>query len=153
MVQHPARPNTLFQQNHCGFYRSDDAGDSWVDISEGLPSRFGFPMAAHAHDPHSVYAVPLVADVERVMPEGRMTVWRTRDDGASWQALTQGLPDHAWLNVLRDALATDSCDDCGVYVGTTGGQVFHSRDEGETWQTLADYLPPVLSVRAARVIG
>lgn len=153
MVIHPARPQVLFQQNHCGFYRSDNAGDEWTDISEGLPSRFGFPMAAHAQDPHTVYAVPLKADSERMVPEGRMAVWRTRDDGASWHALTRGLPENAWLNVLRDALATDTCDPCGVYVGTTGGQLFYSRDEGENWEMLAEFLPPVLSVRAAQVVG
>ncbi len=153
MVLHPARPEVLFQQNHMGIYRSDNRGDDWVDISAGLPSRFGFPMTVHAHDPHTVYTVPLVADERRFVPDGQMAVWRTRDDGATWQPLTTGLPDGAWLNVLRDALAADACDPCGVYVGTTGGHLFYSRDEGDSWQTLTDYLPPVLSVAAARVVA
>lgn len=153
MVYHPERPQVLFQQNHGGVYRSTDGGDSWVDISEGLPSRFGFPMVIHPHDPHTVYLTPLKADVERVMPEDRMAVWRSRNDGDSWERLTNGLPEHAFLTVLRDAMATDPCAPCGVYVGTTGGQLFHSRDEGESWQMLAEYLPPILSVSAARVTG
>jgi photosystem II stability/assembly factor-like uncharacterized protein len=153
MVLHPARPNVLFQQNHCGFYRSDDCGDTWQDISAGLPSRFGFPMAVHTHDPRTVYAVPLVADSQRLVPDGQMAVWRTRDDGGAWEPLTRGLPGNAWLNVLRDALATDPCDECGVYVGTSGGQLFYSRTEGAEWELLAEFLPPVLSVRAARVVG
>lgn len=153
MVLHPARPKVLFQQNHCGIYRSDDRGDSWVDISEGLPSRFGFPIALHPHDPHTVYTVPLTSDEQRVTPEGQMAVWRSRDDGNSWEPLTNGLPNNAWLTILREGLTTDPCDSAGVYVGTTTGQVFWSRDEGEHWTTLADYLPPVLSVSAACVVG
>lgn len=153
MVLHPARPEVLFQQNHMGIYRSDNRGDLWTDISAGLPSRFGFPMTFHAHDPHTVYTVPLVADERRFVPDGQMAVWRTRDDGATWQPLTHGLPDGAWLNVLRDALTADTCDPCGIYVGTTGGHLFYSRDEGDTWQRLTDYLLPVLSVAAARVVA
>jgi photosystem II stability/assembly factor-like uncharacterized protein len=153
MVVHPTRPDVLFQQNHCGVYRSDDRGESWVDISEGLPSRFGFPMAIHPHDPHTIYVVPLVSDDQRMVPDGQMAVWRSRADGQTWQQLTAGLPDEAWLVILRECLATDSCDPAGVYVGTTTGQVFYSRDEGEHWETLADYLPPVLSVSAAQVAG
>ena len=153
MVLHPARPQVLFQQNHCGVYRSDDRGDTWVDISGGLPSRFGFPMALHPHDPHTVYVVPLLSDDQRFVPDGQMAVWRSRDDGATWQRLTNGLPKSAWLTILRESLATDPCDAAGVYVGTTTGQVFYSRDEGETWDTLADHLPPVLSVSAAQVAG
>ncbi|MBW7882290.1 MAG: exo-alpha-sialidase [Caldilineaceae bacterium] len=151
MVIHPARPNVLFQQNHCGVYRSDDRGDNWVDISEGLPSRFGFPMVVHPHDPHTVYVTPLVGDDQRFVPDGQMAVWRTQDDGASWQRLTAGLPDNAWLTILRDAMATDPCDDAGVYVGTTTGEVFFSRDSGEHWEVLADMLPPVLSISAMRM--
>jgi len=153
MVMHPARPWVLFQQNHCGFYRSDDRGETWIDIGEGLPSRFGFPMAAHPHDPHSVYVVPLISDERRFVPDGRMAVWRTRDDGNTWTPLTEGLPSQAWVTVLREGLATDACDSAGVYVGTTTGQIFYSRDEGEHWETLADYLPPVLSVSTARVMS
>ena len=153
MVMHPARPDVLFQQNHCGMYRSDDRGESWVDISEGLPSRFGFPIAVHPHDPHTVYVVPLNSDERRVTPDGRMALWRSHDDGDSWERLSEGLPDNAWLTILRDSLAVDSCERAGVYVGTTTGQLFYSRDDGDHWETLADYLPPVLSVSAAEVRG
>lgn len=153
MVIHPARPQVLFQQYHGGVYRSDDCGENWVDIAQGLPSNFGFPMAVHSQDPHTVYLVPLKADVERVMPDERMTVWRSRNDGSQWEPLTQGLPEKSWLSVLRDAMATDPLDECGVYVGTTGGQLFYSRDAGDSWQMLSEFLPPILSVSAARVVG
>ena len=153
MVLHPAQPDTLYQQNHCGVYRSHDRGDTWIDISEGLPSRFGFPMAAHPHDPKTVYLAPLVSDAQRFTSDGAMVVWRSRSAGDDWEPLRRGLPEQAWLTVLREGMATDPCDEAGVYVGTTGGQIFYSRDEGDTWQTLTDYLPPVLSVSAARVVG
>lgn len=153
LVLHPQRPHVLYQQNHCGVYRSDDCGDSWVDISEGLPSRFGFPMAVHPHDPRTIYVVPLASDSERFVPEGRMAVWCSRDEGRSWEPLTQGLPDRAWLTILRESLAVDAGDPAGIYVGTTTGQVFYSRDAGERWQVLADYLPPVLSLSAATVVA
>ncbi|MGL4650115.1 MAG: WD40/YVTN/BNR-like repeat-containing protein [Caldilineaceae bacterium] len=152
MALHPAQDGLLYQQNHDGFYRSDDAGEHWTDITAGLPSRFGFPMAVHPGDAQTVFAAPLVADAQRVMADGQMAVWRTRDGGGTWQQLTNGLPGNAWLNVLRDAMTTDDCASCGVYVGTTGGQVFFSRDEGDSWQMLAEFLPPVLSVQAARVV-
>lgn len=152
MVLHPARPNVLFQQNHCGVYRSDDRGETWVDIGDGLSSSFGFPIAVHPHDPHTIYVVPLIADVQRVVPDGRMAVWRSRDDGAAWQPLTAGLPSDAWLTILRESLAVDSCDPAGVYVGTTNGQVFASRDDGDHWELMADYLPSVVSVNAVRVV-
>jgi len=146
---HPARPDVLYQQNHCGVYRSDDRGDTWVDISEGLPSRFGFPMAIHAYDPDTVYVVP--HDDNRLVPDGQMAVWRSRDRGASWRSLTQGLPGGAYLTILREAMDTDSCDRCGVYVGTETGELFFSRDEGDSWELLADMLPPVYSVSTGRV--
>jgi photosystem II stability/assembly factor-like uncharacterized protein len=152
MALHPRRPSVLFQQNHCGVYRSDDRGANWVDISEGLPSRFGFPMALHPHDPHTIYVVPLEEE-PRFVPGGQMAVWRSRDDGNSWHRLTEGLPDNAWLTILRDSLATDACERAGVYVGTTTGQVFYSRDDGDHWETLADYLPSVLSISTAQVAG
>lgn len=149
---HPDRPATLFQQNHCGMYRSDDYGDSWVDIGAYLPSTFGFPCVVHAHDPDTVYFVPLMRDDLRLVPQGQMSVWRSRDRGESWQPLTSGLPQNAYLSVLREGLAVDPIDPCGVYVGTQTGQVFHSADEGEHWELLADYLPPVYSVSAAQVV-
>jgi hypothetical protein len=153
MALHPARPAVLFQQHHCGVYRSDDRGDTWVDISDGLPSRFGFPLALHPHDPNTVYVVPHISDNQRMMPEGRMAVWRSGSAGESWECLSQGLPDNAWVTCLRESLAVDSCDPAGVYVGTSTGQVFHSRDEGVHWELLAGYLPAVVSVNAARVVG
>lgn len=154
LALHPARPAVLFQQNHCGVYRSDDHGDTWLDISDGLSSRFGFPIAVHPHDPATIYAVPLVADKHRVVPDGRMAVWRSRSAGDGWECLGQGLPSqNAWLTILRESLAVDACDPAGVYVGTTSGQVFYSRDEGDHWELLADYLPAVVSVNAALVVG
>jgi photosystem II stability/assembly factor-like uncharacterized protein len=152
LVLHRARPGVLFQQNHCGVYRSDDYGDTWVDISDGLSSRFGFPIAVHPHDPNTIYVVPLVSDKHRVVPDGQMAVWRSRSSGAGWECLTQGLPaQNAWLTILRESLTVDTCDPAGVYVGTTSGQLFYSRDEGEHWELLADYLPAVVAVRAVLV--
>jgi photosystem II stability/assembly factor-like uncharacterized protein len=153
MALHPARPTMLFQQHHTGVYRSDDRGDRWTDISDGLPSRFGFPLAMHPHDPNTVYVIPHVSEKQRVVPEGQMAVWRSRSAGESWEGLSAGLPDNAWLTILRESLALDSCDPAGVYVGTSTGQVFYSRDEGAHWELLADYLPGVVSVNAARIIG
>jgi photosystem II stability/assembly factor-like uncharacterized protein len=152
LVLHPGRPATLFQQNHCGVYRSDDRGERWVDISEGLPSRFGFPIAVHPHDPRSVYVVPLIADTDRTAPGGQLAVWRSRDDGASWRPLTSGLPRGDRLTALRESLATDDCESAGLYLGLTDGRVFHSRDGGDHWELLADDLPPVLSVEATRAV-
>jgi photosystem II stability/assembly factor-like uncharacterized protein len=154
IVVDPSDSNRLYAcVSAGGAYRSDDAGDTWVDISEGLPSRFGFPMAVHPHDPGTIYVVPLTADSERFVPEGRMAVWRSQNEGRSWEPLTRGLPDHAWLTILRESLAVDARDPAGIYVGTTTGQVFYSRDAGEHWQVLADYLPPVLAVSAATVVA
>ena len=153
MVIHPARPNVLYQQNHCGVYRSEDRGTNWIDISDGLPSRFGLPMVVHPHDPETIYVVPLVGPEQRFVPDGQMAVWRSRDSGSSWQKLDNGLPPNAYFMILRECLAADPCESAGIYVGTTTGQVFFSRDEGEQWETLVDYLPPVYSVSAARVVG
>lgn len=153
MVQHPARPERLFLQNHWGLYRSDDGADSWQDIARGVPSDFGFPMAMHPHDPDTVYIVPLESDLYRCTPEGKLRVYRTSDAGRSWQALTRGLPQkNAMETVLRDALATDTSDPAGVYVGTRSGQVYGSRDEGSSWSLLMGGLPPVVCVRAV-VVG
>jgi photosystem II stability/assembly factor-like uncharacterized protein len=114
---HPAKPEVLYQQNHCGVYRSDDRGENWQDISEGLPSRFGFPCAIHAHDPDTVYVIPLSGDGDRVIPEGKLTVWRSADRGETWKPLQNGLPENAYLSVLRDAIAVDACDISGVFLG------------------------------------
>jgi photosystem II stability/assembly factor-like uncharacterized protein len=148
-----SQPATLYQQNHCGVYRSDDYGDHWIDISDGLPSRFGFPMGVHAHDPDSLYVVPLIGDDRRVVPDSQMTVWRSQDRGLSWKALTRGLPESAYLTVLREGMAVDDCDPCGIYIGTQTGQIFYSRDEGENWEMLADFLPSVYSLSVARWEG
>lgn len=150
---HPARPEVLYQQNHGGAYRSDDAGETWVDINAGLPSHFGFPLAVHPHDPRTIYVVPLNGDDRgRYMPDGQAAVWRSRDEGASWQRLAAGLPQEgAYLGVLREALATDPLDEPGIHLGTSTGQVFSSRDGGDSWTLTADYLPPISSVEAVVV--
>lgn len=146
----PTKPEVLYQQNHCGVYRSDNGGQDWIDIGEGrLPSRFGFPIAVHPHDPNTVYVVLEESDEYRLSIDGRFSVWRSRDRGESWQRLTDGLPEKAQLVVLRDALAMDTMEEAGIYVGTHTGQLFYSRDGGDHWQMLADFLPPILSVEAA----
>ena len=146
---HPTKPDILYQQNHCGMYRSDDRGDNWVDIGDELPSRFGFPLSIHAHDPDTVYIVPLVGDDRRYVADGDMSVWRSRDRGESWEQLTNGLPKGAYLTILRENLAVDGAHPCGIYVGTQTGQIFSSADEGDSWELMADFLPPVYSVSTA----
>jgi hypothetical protein len=149
---HPSRPDVLFQQNHCGVYRSDNCGDDWVDIGEGkLPSRFGFPIAVHPKDPNTIYIALEESDEFRLSVGGQFSVWRSRDAGGSWERLTEGLPRNAHVVVLRDAMATDNLDTPGIYAGTNTGQLFYSRDEGDTWEILADFLPPINSVEAAVV--
>ncbi len=152
LVRSPADGNRMFQQNHVGVHRSDDAGHSWVEITDGLPSEFGFAAAAHPHDRDTFYVIPLDPGHARCMPEGRAAVWRTRDAGESWQRLTHGLPqDDAHLGVLRAAMAIDDRDVPGLYFGTSTGQVFASADEGESWGEIAAYLPPIWSVEVATV--
>jgi photosystem II stability/assembly factor-like uncharacterized protein len=153
VVQHPARPERLFLQNHWGLYRSDDGGDSWKDIARGVPSDFGFAMAIHPHDPDTVYIVPIESDEFRCTPEGRLRVYRTRDAGGAWEPLTRGLPQKDALEtVLRDALATDPLNPAGVYFGTRSGQLWGSPDGGASWSLIRSGLPPVVCVRAA-VVG
>lgn len=148
VVHHPARPGRLFLQNHWGLYRSDDWGDSWQDIANGVPSDFGFAMQMHPHDPDTVYIVPIEADVFRATPEAKLRVYRTRNAGASWQPLTRGLPQSgAYENVLRDALTADSFDSAGIYFGTRSGKLYGSRDEGATWTEIAGGLPPIVCVK------
>ena len=152
MAMHPSHPDVIYQQNHCGIYRSDNGAQDWIDIGEEkLPTRFGFPIAVHPTDPRTIYVVPEESQEYHMSIGGRFAVWRSRDAGESWQMMTNGLPDQARLNVLREAMATDTFEDAGIYAGTNTGQLFYSRDSGETWQLLADYLPPILSVETAVV--
>jgi len=150
LVRSASDGQRMYQQNHVGVHRSDDEGLSWNEITEGLPSEFGFAAAVHPHDRETFYVIPLDGGHGRVMPEGKAAVWRTRDGGSSWQALRRGLPQEgAHLGVLRQAMATDSYDVPGLYVGTSTGQVFASPDEGESWTEIASYLPAISSVEAA----
>ena len=152
VVHHPARPERLFLQNHWGLYRSDDWGDSWQDVANGVPSDFGFAMQAHPHDADTVYIVPLQSDEFRIVPEAKLRVYRTRDAGKSWDPLTDGLPQvNAYESVLRDGLTADTHDPAGIYFGTRSGKVFASADGGERWKEVAGALPPVCCVKAAVV--
>ncbi len=152
MVIHPKNPQVLFQQNHCGVYRSDDQGENWIDIGEGkLPSRFGFPIAVHPHQPETIYIVLEESDQYRLSVDGSFAVWRSQDSGNSWERLKKGLPQRAHLVVLREAMATDQFGEAGVYLGTTTGQVFATRDSGENWEQIANYLPRILSVETATI--
>ena len=147
IARHPSRPDTLFMQKHWDVMRSDDSGDSWREISGDLPSDFGFPIAVHAHEPDTVYVVPITSDSEHYPPEGKLRVYRSRCGGDEWEPLTIGLPQaNSYVNVLRDAMAVDSVDSCGIYFGTTGGQVYASPDAGDTWTAIVRDLPRVLSV-------
>ncbi|TML74691.1 MAG: exo-alpha-sialidase [Actinobacteria bacterium] len=145
-----ADPQRMYQQNHVGMHRSDDAGQSWSEITEGLPSDFGFAAAAHPHDRDTFYVIPVEPMHGRVMHDGKAAVWRTRDGGSSWTDLRNGLPqENAHLGVLRQAMVIDTQDAPGVYFGTSTGQVFASADEGETWSEIASYLPSISSVDVA----
>ena len=147
IAMHPSRPNVLFMQKHWDVMRSDDAGESWREVSGNLPSDFGFPIAVHAQEPDTVYVVPIKSDSEHFPPEGKLRVYRSRTGGEEWEALTRGLPQRdCYVNVLRDAMAVDSLDSCGVYFGTTGGQVYASADSGDSWAPIVRDLPAVLSV-------
>lgn len=152
VVQSQRDPSRMFLQNHWGLYRTDDRGESWTDIANGVPSDFGFPVAIHPRDADSAWIVPLESDEFRCTPEGKLRVYRTRDAGARWDALTGGLPQtNAFETILRDALAVDALDPVGVYFGTRNGKLFGSSDEGETWTELADGLPPIVAVKTAVV--
>jgi hypothetical protein len=147
IAMHPSRPDVLFMQKHWDVMRSDNAGESWREVSDGLPSDFGFPIAVHAHEPETIYVIPIKSDSEHYPPDGKLRVYRSRTGGSEWQALTKGLPqEDCYVNVLRSALAVDTLDPCGIYFGTTGGQVYASTDSGDTWTTIVRDLPKVLSV-------
>ncbi len=151
IAMHPSRPDVLFMQLHNGggALRSDNAGDQWHEVRGNLPTDFGFPIDVHAHEPNTVYIIPIDGEAGRVPPEGKLRVYRSRSGGNEWEPLTQGLPQsHCYVNVLRDAMSVDSLEPCGVYFGTTGGQVYASSDAGDTWAPIVRDLPKVLSVEA-----
>jgi photosystem II stability/assembly factor-like uncharacterized protein len=152
IAMHPSKPNVLYMQKHWDVMRSDDAGKSWHEISGNLPTDFGFPVEVHAHEPQTVYVVPIKSDSEHFPPEGKLRVYRSRTGGNEWEALTQGLPQKdCYVNILRDAMSVDTLDSCGVYFGTTGGQVYFSKDGGDHWETIVHNLPPVLSVEVQTI--
>ena len=147
IAMHRARPNVLYMQKHWDVMRSDDGGDSWREISGNLPSDFGFPIEVHAHDPDTIYVVPIKSDSEHYPPDGKLRVYRSKSGGNEWEALTDGLPQSdCYVNVLRDAMCVDSLDPCGIYFGTSGGQVYASADSGDHWAPIVRDLPGVLSV-------
>jgi photosystem II stability/assembly factor-like uncharacterized protein len=147
VAMHPSRPNVLFMQKHWDIMRSDDGGDSWREVSGNLPSDFGFPIDIHAHEPETIYVVPIKSDSEHYPPDGKLRVYRSRTGGNEWEALTNGLPQQdCYVNVLRDAMSVDSLEPCGVYFGTTGGQVYASATSGDTWAPIVRDLPAVVSV-------
>jgi len=147
IAMHPARPDVLFMQKHWDVMRSDNAGEMWYDVSGNLPSHFGFPIAVHAHEPDTVYVVPIKSDSEHFPPDGKLRVYRSRTGGNEWEALTKGLPQaNCYVNVLRSALTVDSLDPCGLYFGTTGGQVYASANSGDSWMPIVEDFPAVYSV-------
>ena len=147
VTMHPSRPTTLFMQKHWDVMRSDDCGDSWHEVSGNLPTDFGFVIDVHAHEPETIYVVPIKSDSEHYVHEGKLRVYRSRTGGNEWEPLTKGLPqENCFVNVLRDAMSVDSLDPCGVYFGTTGGQVYGSSDAGDSWTPIVRDLPAVLSV-------
>jgi len=144
---HKSKPSTLFMQKHWDVMRSDDAGDNWHEVSGNLPTDFGFPIDVHAHEPETIYVVPIKSDGEHFPIDGKLQVYRSKTGGNQWDALTNGLPqENCYVNVLRDAMCVDQLDDCGIYFGTTGGQVYCSPDGGDTWKAIVRDLPAVVSV-------
>jgi photosystem II stability/assembly factor-like uncharacterized protein len=147
IAQHKSKPNTLFMQKHWDVMRTDNAGDNWTEVSGNLPTDFGFVIDVHTHEPETIFVVPIKSDGEHYPPDGKLRVYRSKTGGNEWEAMTKGLPqENCFVNVLRDAMAVDSMDECGVYFGTTGGQVYGSPDGGETWNAIVRDLPAVLSV-------
>lgn len=152
IAMHPSRPNTLFMQKHWDIMRTDDGGDNWTKVSGNLPTDFGFPIDVHAHEPETIYVVPIKSDSEHFPPDGKLRVYRSRTGGNDWEALTNGLPQQdCYVNVLREAMAVDTLDSCGIYFGTTGGQVYASADAGDSWAPIVRDLPPVLSVEVQTI--
>ena len=153
VAMNPSRPGVLFMQKHWDVMRSDDAGDSWHEVSGNLPTDFGFVIDVHAHEPETIYVVPIKSDSEHYVHEGKLRVYRSRTGGNEWEALTKGLPQsNCYVNVLRDAMAVDQLDKCGVYFGTSGGQVYASADAGDTWAPIVRDLPAVLSVEVQTLL-
>ena len=146
LASNPSNPDVIYHQNHFGVYRSDDAGENWVDIRNNLPSRFGFPVAADANDPKRAYVAPLEGDYSRIPPGGHFAVWGTDNRGKEWFKLDEGLPSKSYYTVLRDGMVSDAEDPCGLYFGTTTGHLFASNDQGNHWERISDSLPPILSV-------
>ncbi|HEU5352772.1 MAG TPA: exo-alpha-sialidase [Terracidiphilus sp.] len=152
IAMNPARPSTLFMQKHWDVMRSDDAGDNWHEVSGNLPTDFGFCIDIHAHQPDTIYVVPIKSDSEHFPIDGKLQVYRSRTGGNEWEALSKGLPQKdCYVDILRDAMAVDHLDDCGIYFGTTGGQVYVSPNGGDTWQAIVHDLPPVLSVEVQTI--
>ena len=160
MLSHPAHPEVLYQQNHCGVFRSDEAGDNWRDVTEGLPSRFGFVLGVHSQDPDTIFVMPedsaqgdQIGGNKRYVTDASMRIYRSKNGGGDWEPLTNDLPpEHAYLHTMREGMATDDLDSCGVYVGTTSGEIFNSRDAGDSWQSMVRHLPPINSVEGATVV-
>jgi photosystem II stability/assembly factor-like uncharacterized protein len=149
LIVHPTQPDRLYQQNHCGVYRSDDGGENWLEITDGLPSDYGYALAVDPHDPDTAFVIPEESSEMRTTVGGRLRVYRTNDAGQSWRALEDGLPQQdAYLSILREGMTSDSLQPCGVYFGTSGGHLFASRDGGEHWTQIAGYLPRILCVHA-----
>jgi hypothetical protein len=147
IAMNPKRPGVLFMQKHWDVMRSDNAGDQWTEVSGNLPTDFGFAIDVHAHEPETIYVVPIKSDSEHFPLEGKLRVYRSKTGGNEWEPLTKGLPQaNCYVDILRDAMAVDTLDECGIYFGTTGGQIYCSADSGDTWSAIASYLPPVLSV-------
>ena len=147
IAMHPERPDVLYMQKHWDVMRSNNAGEMWQEVSDNLPSDFGFPIAVHAHEPETIYVVPIKSDSEHFPPDGKLRVYRSRTGGNQWEPLTKGLPQsNCYVNIFRSAMAVDTLDSCGIYFGTTGGQVYASADSGDNWDPIVHDLPPVLSV-------
>jgi BNR/Asp-box repeat len=152
IAMHRSHPRVLFMQKHWDVMRSNDSGDSWQEVSGNLPTDFGFVIEVHAHEPETIYVVPIKSDSEHYPPDGRLRVFRSRTGGNEWEALINGLPQRdCYVNVLRDSMSVDSLDSCGVYFGTTGGQVYASADAGDSWTAIVRDLPPVVSVEAQTI--